>query len=301
MFGILNLHKPQGMTSRDVVNVVQRIVKPVKVGHAGTLDPMATGVLLVALGKATKLISRLQQSPKTYVADFVLGQRSDTDDATGAVENVPTEAVFTAQQVEDALQTFVGTIEQVPPAFSAVKVNGQRAYTKARRGEDVTLKAKPVTVYGIQLQQFDWPRLRVTIECGSGTYIRSIARDLGTQLGCGGLMSALERTAIGRFSVEDAIDPQSLSADNLASQLANPIDVVAGVAQYRCTEHDESEIVLGRNIVAAKTRWVQPYKTSDTEVALVSSDATRLLAMAEYDAASQRLQPRTVFVSKAPT
>ncbi len=285
MFGILNLHKPQGVTSRDVVNVVQRIVKPVKVGHAGTLDPMATGVLLVALGKATKLISRLQQSPKTYVAEFVLGQRSDTDDATGAIENLPIEAVFTAQQVEDALQSFVGTIEQVPPAFSA--------------GEDVTLKPKSVTVHSIQLQQFDWPRLRVTIECGSGTYIRSIARDLGTQLGCGGLMSALERTAIGRFTVEDAIDPQSLSADNISSQLANPIDVFVEVVQYCCTEYDESEIVLGRNIVAVETQWLKPRTTATTEVALVSSDATRLLAIAEYDAANKRLQPRTVFASKA--
>ena len=186
MFGVLNLNKPPGVTSRDVVNVVQRIVKPIKVGHAGTLDPMATGVLLVCVGPATRLISLLQQAPKNYVAEFRLGERSDTDDSTGTVSVQEASASsVTMSQLETTLQSFVGSFDQVPPVFSAVKVQGQRAYAKARRGEDVQLLAKRVTVYAIDLLDFSWPVVSLRIRCGSGTYIRSIARDLGEKLGCG--------------------------------------------------------------------------------------------------------------------
>ncbi len=295
MFGILNLHKPPNVTSRDVVNVVQRIVKPVKVGHAGTLDPMATGVLLVCVGKATKLISLLQRSPKTYVAEFTLGQTSDTDDSTGNVQHSESAVTPHQDQIEAALESLTGPIQQVPPAFSAVRIEGQRAYKKARRGEDVVLNAKPVTVHCIKVQHFDWPLLRVTIECGSGTYIRSIARDLGTKLGCGGLMSTLERTAIGAFTVRDAVAPSILSADNLVRHLHNPVDVVSDMAQYRCTEIDEKAVAIGNSISPQTDQWNPPLQADETEVAITSADGSRLLALAEYQAAHQRLQPRCVF------
>ena len=298
MFGILNLKKPAGVTSRDVVNVVQRLVKPAKVGHAGTLDPMATGVLLVCIGKATRLISLLQEAPKTYLAEFQLGQRSDTDDSTGEVEhlelpdNPPTE-----QQIQAGLIRFVGTISQVPPAYSAVKVSGQRAYSKARRGEEVTLSAKTVNVYEIQLLRYEWPSITLAITCGTGTYIRSIARDLGEQLQCGGLMSALERSSIGRFKVTSAIDADTLTADNLQSHLVDPIQMVDHLRHYRCTDSDQLLVKGGRLVDVDAGRLAGNKQSTESNVALTSDDGNSLLAFAEFSKDGTQLQPRAVFMT----
>ncbi|MEJ7590958.1 MAG: tRNA pseudouridine(55) synthase TruB [Planctomycetaceae bacterium] len=187
LFGVLNVYKPADVTSRDVVNTVQRLIRPTKCGHAGTLDPMATGVLLIGIGPATRLITMLQDGAKTYVAEFVLGQTSDTDDSTGKVEHLPTPIELPTGEVINArLQSMTGVVSQVPPVFSAVHVDGQRAYDLARRGEAVELAAKNVEIHSIRLLNYEWPRLELEIICGSGTYIRSIARDLGKTLGCGG-------------------------------------------------------------------------------------------------------------------
>ena len=300
MFGVLNLNKPAGVTSRDVVNVVQRLVRPVKVGHAGTLDPMATGVLLVCIGGATRLISLLQRSSKTYAASFRLGQRSDTDDSTGTVTEVTLERDTPSEQhVRETLRTFVGTIQQIPPAFSAVKVNGQRAYTKARRGEDVQLKAKSVHVFAIDVLNYAWPDLTLQIECASGTYIRSIARDFGDALGCGGLMTSLERTAIGAFPVSEAIAPETVSADSIDAAMTDPLLIVAGLSRYRCGEHDEELVRTGRQLTMSSSRLHIPDDTSavqKNEVAIVSADGTRLLALGEVTGQNDVIQPRTVFI-----
>jgi len=300
MFGVLNLNKPAGVTSRDVVNVVQRLVKPAKVGHAGTLDPMATGVLLVCVGAATRLISLLQRSSKTYVAGFRLGQRSDTDDCSGIVTDVPIDGdVPSEQRVRDLLKTFVGTIEQVPPAFSAVKVNGQRAYAKARRGESVELKSKSVQVFAIDVFEYSWPNLTLQMECGSGTYIRSIARDLGEILGGGGLMTSLERTAIGAFPVAAAIDPESLSAESVVATMTDPIRVVAGMPQYQCRSDDEELVRIGRQLSICETKLHIPDGTDTaqvSEIAVVSADGARLLALGELNLQNDVVQPRTVFI-----
>ena len=298
MFGILNLSKPGGVTSRDIVNVVQRLVKPFKVGHAGTLDPMATGVLLVCVGKATRLISLLQEAPKTYIAEFQLGQHSDTDDSTGNVEVLdaigtpPTE-----QQVLNGLKMFIGTIDQVPPAFSAVKVAGQRAYSKARRGEEVKLKAKKVVVHDIQLLRYSWPSMTVAINCGTGTYIRSIARDLGQHLQCGGLMSALERSRIGRFNVASAVDAKELTAENLDTFLIDPIEMVGHLKQYRCTETDKLQVRAGRVIDVDELQFGGSLSAKETNIALTSQDGSSLLAFAEFTADRRQLQPRNVFMT----
>jgi tRNA pseudouridine55 synthase len=300
MFGVLNLNKPAGVTSRDVVNVVQRLVKPTKVGHAGTLDPMATGVLLVCVGGATRLISLLQRSSKTYVAAFRLGQRSDTDDSTGTVTEVSIDGdVPSEQKVCDVLQSFVGTIDQVPPAFSAVKVNGQRAYAKARRGETVELKAKAVRIFAIDVLEYSWPDLTVQIECGSGTYIRSIARDLGEMLGCGGLMTSLERTAIGAFCVDLAIEPNSISAESIGAAITDPLWVVAGMPTYQCGDDDEEFVRIGRQLVLTPSNLHIPDQSDAaqvSEVAIVSGDGTRLLALGELNSQNDVVQPRTVFI-----
>lgn len=297
MFGVLNLNKPVGKTSRDAVNVVQRIVKPAKVGHAGTLDPMATGVLLVCVGSATRLISLLQQAPKTYVAQFRLGETSDTDDSTGEVEKVTGVQRPDRSELEDVLASFVGKIEQVPPTFSAVKVKGQRAYAKARRGEEVLLSAKSVEVYTIDLLEYSWPELTVVVHCGSGTYIRSIARDLGSQLGCGGLMSALERTAIGDFILKKAVSPDDLTADNLSEHMTDAIHIVSHLPKYRCSADDVALLKTGRMLSAVTERIETSQQMDSTEqsVALVSHDGARLLAMGEFQGNRSQIQPRAVF------
>lgn len=295
MFGVLKLNKGKNASSRDVVNVVQRLVKPHKAGHAGTLDPMATGVLLVCVGKATKLISVLQDTRKVYSAEFLLGQRSDTDDATGNVVHTPNCAPIRRETVESALRQFVGEISQVPPVFSAIKKNGQRAYAKARRGETVELEARPVTVYSINVVDFDWPRLTLTIECGSGTYIRSIARDLGNALECGALMSSLVRTAVGEFSIDNSVTTDDLTAENVDCHLTDPVEIVQHLNRYRCDDSDEAAVAIGRPI-SVRGDSLQNMSQADDRVAMTSQDGDRLLAMGIFQQDRCVIQPRNVFI-----
>ena len=175
--GWLVLDKPGGMTSRDALNRIQRqLPHKTKIGHTGTLDPLATGVLVLCLGHATRLAEYVQAMPKTYRATIRLGARSDTDDADGVVTEAANYRVPTLGEVEAEMKLFIGDIEQVPPAYSAAKVSGRRAYALARKGDAVDLKPRRVSVYGISVHSFSWPLIDVEIECGKGTYIRSLAR-----------------------------------------------------------------------------------------------------------------------------
>lgn len=297
LFGFLNLNKPSGLSSRDVVNRVQKIVRPLRTGHAGTLDPLATGVLLVCIGDATRLVSRLQELPKTYVAEFLLGQSSDTDDSTGSIrEQSAPGLVPDRESVLAGLQQFTGVISQIPPAFSAVHVSGRRAYDLARRGEVPELQPREVTVHSIQLLRYQWPVLSLEIECSSGTYIRSIARDLGQLLGCGGLMSRLERTAIGPFHVQDSLDPEGLTAATVERGLISPLRIVAGLPQYVCTADDIHALKCGRQLVVVAQQLQPPQVlVPGSSVALVTEDPLQLCAVAEVSD-SQLLQPRLVFL-----
>ncbi len=304
MFGILNINKAEGRTSRDEVNVVQKLVKPTKLGHAGTLDPMATGVLLVCLGPATKLISLLQEAPKTYVAEFQFGQTSDTDDSTGNVthtDNVPDipEATFV-----QTLQNFEGQISQVPPQFSAVKVNGKRAYWKARHGETMELKAKTVHIYSIKVLFYNWPQVVVKIECGSGTYIRSIVRDLGEQLECGGLMSALERTSIGRMKSREGIRTATLDSEVLDANLINPLVALGHLVHYVCDSQEMESLKTGTALqfqadrVSVGVDRSQPTAQQlAAPICLVDSRGQRLLGLGEYQKNKGLVQPRNVFIT----
>ena len=208
--GVINAFKPEGVSSRFVVDRIGQQLRqltggPVRCGHAGTLDPLATGVLIVASGRATRLIRFLQQQRKTYRAEITLGCESDTDDRTGQVTTRQVVSPPGRQEIESVLEGFSGTIQQRPPAWSALKVSGRRAYQLAREGQIVDLQERPVEIHRLVIQRCEFPQLELEIECGSGTYIRSIARDLGEQLGCGGMLNALQRTAIGPWRVEDAI------------------------------------------------------------------------------------------------
>jgi tRNA pseudouridine55 synthase len=295
LFGVLNVYKPNGVTSRDIVNSVQRLIRPTKCGHAGTLDPMATGVLLIGIGPATRLITILQEGAKTYVAEFVLGQTSDTDDSTGQIVVQPPPATIpTAELIEAHLLAMTGIVSQVPPAFSAVHVDGQRAYDLARRGEAVELSAKSVEIHSIRVQSYNWPRLELEIVCGSGTYIRSIARDLGRMLGCGGLMSRLERTRIGGFSSGNAIPAAELTLQTIHSKLCPAVSIVQHLPQYDCSTEDFADLQCGRALSIADERLRSDHSlVADERIALTAANFSELLAIAVVTP-EQHLQPRTV-------
>lgn len=216
--GLLLVDKPTGPTSMDVCARVRWRLrqggapKRIKVGHGGTLDPMATGLLVLMVGKATKLCETVMAGEKEYEATIDISRRSTTDDAEGELTFVDVASPPTRAMVSLALTNFVGTIMQVPPNFSALHIGGERAYDLAREGKPVQLAARPVTVHAIDLLHYEWPLATVRIACGKGTYIRSIARDLGTALSTGGMLTALRRTQVGRWHVRDAALMDSLPA-----------------------------------------------------------------------------------------
>jgi tRNA pseudouridine55 synthase len=227
MQGLLLVNKPSGWTSFDVVNYVRRIVanaegkkpKNVKVGHTGTLDPLATGLLVILVGKEyTRRAAELSKQDKTYQVTMRLGQTSTTGDDEGE-KTLVSDSQPSQNEVLAALQQFQGDVMQTPPAFSAIKVNGQRAYKLAREGKAVELQARPVTIHSIELNDYSYPEVRFTCRVSSGTYIRSLVEDLGGILETGAYMSNLIRTEIDSFELLDAIDVSSLSFDTLEANL----------------------------------------------------------------------------------
>jgi tRNA pseudouridine55 synthase len=218
--GILNIDKPQGWTSHDVVAWIRRVLKVKRVGHAGTLDPLATGVLLVCVGQATRVSEYLMASDKTYRADIQLGTITDTYDLDGEViESRPLPAEIDRGVIWQALGHFVGEIMQAPPAYSAIKQDGVPLHRRARRGEEVRPSARAVTIHSIQMVNWAPPCLTLDVTCEPGTYIRSLAHDLGQSLGCGGALAGLRRTRSGRFLVEDGLSPEGMAEAHRAGEL----------------------------------------------------------------------------------
>jgi tRNA pseudouridine55 synthase len=208
--GILNIHKPAGPTSFTVVSAVRRLTGEKKAGHAGTLDPAASGVLPVCLGKATRVAEYLMESPKTYRAEIEMGKTTDTYDSEGTVVTEKDASDIQRSDVETALQSFLGEIRQVPPIYSALKQNGRPSYELARAGIEVRMQSRPVRVYSIDVLDWQPPVATVDVTCGKGTYIRSLAHDLGQKLGCGAYMKSLVRRRYGVFSLDNAVTPEEL-------------------------------------------------------------------------------------------
>jgi tRNA pseudouridine55 synthase len=212
--GLLVIDKPGGITSRAAVDRAQSwFPRGTRIGHAGTLDPLATGVLVLCVGMATRLTEFVQRMPKLYRAGILLGATSDTDDADGTITPTPDAVPPPRETVERELAAFMGQIAQVPPAYSAAKVTGRRAYQLARQGQEVSLAARLVTIHRIDIVSYEYPRLEILVRCGKGTYIRSLARDLGKQLGCGGYIESLRRLAIGDFTDADALSLQATAGE----------------------------------------------------------------------------------------
>ena len=207
--GVINIYKIKGFTSHDVVAKLRGILKQKKIGHTGTLDPDAIGVLPVCLGNATKLCDMLTEKEKEYIAKVQLGVTTDTQDMTGTVlQERPVEV--SEDMVREALQSFVGNYEQIPPMYSALKVNGKKLYELAREGKEVERKARPVVIHSIEVLDMSLPQIKIKVVCSKGTYIRTLCHDLGEKLGCGAAMAALERTKSGQFSLETAITLEDL-------------------------------------------------------------------------------------------
>ncbi|MCC6174091.1 MAG: tRNA pseudouridine(55) synthase TruB [Chloroflexi bacterium] len=208
--GLLNICKSGGYTSHDVVAIVRRTLGTRRVGHAGTLDPAAQGVLPVCVGRTTRLVDALASASKGYYGEIVLGIRTSTDDAEGEVLETRPVPPLLPDDLERILQTFRGTIVQVPPAYSALKIAGRRAYDLARRGDDVRLQPREVTIHTLTVRNWSTPRLSVVVACSKGTYIRALARDIGVALGCGAHLATLVRLWVGGFRLADAISLEEL-------------------------------------------------------------------------------------------
>jgi len=227
MDGILNVNKPPKITSQRAVTLVKRALGVRKAGHAGTLDPAATGVLLVCLGKATRLFEALQAHDKEYVGTVVLGVTTTTDDREGEVLSCQDVPELDRQAIESVLERFRGEIDQVPPMVSALKRDGRRLYELAREGIVVERSPRRVTVRALDLLEVALPRLRLRVVCSRGMYMRSLARDIGEALGCGGHLGALERTRCGDFRIEDAIPlDEVIAAPEEARRRVTPLDEV---------------------------------------------------------------------------
>ena len=215
MNGILVIDKPKEWTSFDVVAKLRNKLGVKKIGHTGTLDPMATGVLVLCLGSATKKVQEMTGYDKEYIAEITLGATTVTDDAESEIIFSPNAEKKSRDEIEAALKKFEGEIDQVPPQFSAKKVNGKRAYAMARKGQEVKLEAVKVKVHEIEILAFQWPVVRLRVLSGKGFYVRSLARDLGKMLGVGGYLSALQRTMVGPYTLKQATTIEEASADSV--------------------------------------------------------------------------------------
>jgi tRNA pseudouridine55 synthase len=291
MIGIVHLNKPHGASSRAAVDAVKRLVRPIKVGHAGTLDPLATGVLVVAVGRATRLIDRIQEMPKRYVGTFILGVTSPTEDTESEPEPLADGIIPTREQIEAVLPKFTGEVWQTPPKYSAIKVDGRRAYKLARKGHEFELDARPIRVDCVSIVAYEAPRVTLDILCGAGTYVRTLGRDIAKAVGSDCVMESLVRTAIGPFHLSTALDPKTLTLESLSRVLQDPLVAVPGVPQVRVTAEDITLLEYGQ-FPKAQSDWPNVEE-------LVAVGPTGHAAAILYRRSDGHWQPTINFVGKS--
>jgi tRNA pseudouridine55 synthase len=283
--GILLVDKPWGVSSHGVVSMARKALGTKKVGHAGTLDPAATGLLVLGVGAGTRLLTYMVGLGKTYTATIRLGYQTTTDDAEGErIEHAGGSlATCTDDAIDDTISRYVGPISQVPSTFSAIKVDGQRSYDRARRGEEVELAPRSVTVYsfarGEVRRDADWIDVDVVIECSSGTYIRALARDIGSDLGVGGHLVALRRTHVGPFSVVDARAHDAIGEDDMMA-LADAATAI--MPRIELSGMDAQDLRHGRAVRVEG--WPE-----DSPLAAVAQDSGELIAIVESSAGRSRI------------
>jgi tRNA pseudouridine55 synthase len=285
---VLLVDKPVGPTSHDIVQVARRALGVRRIGHTGTLDPFASGLLLLCVGRATRLVEYFHLLPKTYVATAVLGAETDTEDVTGEV-TTRSDAwrSLTPGEIETAAAALVGEHEQIPPAYSARKVDGRRSYAAARAGESITLAPKPVHVHSLDILEVQLPAVEFTARVSTGTYVRSLARDLGAALSCGAHLSALRRVEIGPFSVSRAASVTDLEAGPLPERaVLSAARAVSWLPTREISATEEEAILQGRQIDA-------PAHEGEAEVPVAMVSGERLVAIGRRKAGA--LRPEKVF------
>ena len=293
--GVIPVDKPPGVTSRRVVDVVARAARSRACGHAGTLDPLASGVVVVCLGSATRLVDLLHEQSKAYSAEFLLGRSSPSDDLETPVEEEPTPRVPARAELEAAAAGLRGAILQRPCDYSAVHVDGKRAYRLARKGRPVDVAPRPVHVMRLEITAWEWPRLAVKVECSSGTYIRALGRDLALAVGTRAVMSALRRTRVGPFTAGAATPLDALCPETLAAGLRPPLDALPHLPVARLEGGlldravrggllDDAEVGRGPGAAGLVPAPADRVAALDAEGALVG-------ILARLDGGSWRLRP----------
>ncbi|OGX60659.1 MAG: tRNA pseudouridine(55) synthase TruB, partial [Paenibacillus sp. RIFOXYA1_FULL_44_5] len=298
--GVLLVLKPAGMTSHDVVAKMRRILKLKRIGHTGTLDPQVTGVLPLCIGRATRIVEYIQDQAKEYEAEMTIGYSTDTEDWTGTVQQSAEDIVLEEAEVLKVLDSFTGEIQQIPPMYSAVKVNGKRLYELARTGEEIERKPRSVTIYSIQMLNFDqsmpYPRLSFRVRCSKGTYIRTLCVDIGKALGYPAVMSALERVKTGPFSLTQSSSieqiEQFLSQGNLSDYLI-PID--QALPQFPVhTLHENSQVEKQAvNGVGFSPEFIDPAPSGG--LLRLYTYQHYFLGIYEFDPEQQLIIPQKVF------
>ena len=293
MDGILNIHKTTGMTSHDVVARIRKLLKQKRVGHAGTLDPAASGVLPICVGQGTRVAEYLSESGKAYQAEILFGIVTDTYDAEGTVLRTQDTSTLTLAKIEELLPQFLGPQMQMPPQYSAIKLQGQPAYKRMRAGEEITLTARPITFYQLHILDWQAPRLTLAVDCSKGTYIRSLAYDLGERLGYGAHLSALIRTRSGPFVLSESVTLEHIAQaveNNTIDQLLTSADTV--LQQYPALHLDAPTVerVLHGNAFT--------YDIPPAELARVYDTFGKFLAIATWNAEQHMWQPKKYFMTQ---
>lgn len=298
LHGILNVYKEKGYTSHDVVAKLRGIVGQRKIGHTGTLDPDAEGVLPVCLGKATKVCDLLTDKDKTYRAVLLLGKTTDTQDLTGEVLNESDTCFLNEKEVETAIQVFVGEYRQIPPMYSALKVNGKKLYELAREGKVIERKARTVYIREIRILSIELPRVTMEVTCSKGTYIRTLCQDIGEKLGVGGCMESLLRTQVGRFSLEDSKtlqNIQELKENGSLEQILIPVDNL--FEDYRRVQVDKKQepLLYNGNMFYMEGQKDVPY---DKEMVRVYDCEGKFVAIYRYDAENNQYKIVKMFFNE---
>ena len=296
MDGLINVYKERGFTSHDVVAKLRGILKQKKIGHTGTLDPEAEGVLPVCLGKATKVCELLTDKDKTYQAVLLLGMETDTQDTTGTVTaRAPVTA--SEEDVREAVQSFTGSYDQIPPMYSALKINGKKLYDLARAGKEVERKARTVQIHEIRIEEIALPRVTMTVTCSKGTYIRTLCYDIGRKLGCGGCMEKLLRTKVERFTLEEAYtlsQIEKIRDEGQLEEILTPVDrLFSQYPLFQAVSEAEKRLENGNPLLCEELTEVKPPEHGP--VRIYAADG-RFSGIYQYDPKIHRYRPVKMFL-----
>ena len=297
--GIINIYKEAGFTSHDVVAKMRGICGQKKIGHTGTLDPQATGVLPVCLGSGTKLCDMLTDKDKEYVAELLLGVTTDTQDTTGEILEKKSVEV-TEEEVREAVMSFVGPYDQVPPMYSALKVDGKKLYELARAGKEVERKARPVTIHEIEILEINLPVVKMRVSCSKGTYIRTLCADVGEKLGCGGTMQSLLRTKVERFVLEDAItlsELEKLRDEGRIGDVLVPVDKVFAECPALYVRADLAKLLENGNAIYPNQTEEKKYYAPGKQVRFYRNDES-FAGIFAYDEKEKRYKPVKMFLER---